>query len=362
MRHFPIAFDAPTSLPGAGTVPVPERRLGMIVALVAIVVIMALDAILGQGPQVTALLTGPPFIAAVFVGRSRTAVVGAISVTAAFVSGIADASPGDSAQVARLVGITVAAVGAVALASARQRDQSRMIAMTHIAEVAQHAVLRPMPARTGPASVAVGYISATAGARIGGDFYEALPVGAGLRAIVGDVRGKGLGAVQLASLLIGAFRGADHDHVDLAVIARTMDAAFRRIGPDDEDFATAVMIELTDEGDLTVVNCGHPAPLLVAGGDEVIELRPPQPAPPIGLGPEPKMGRHRMARGDRLLLFTDGMIEARCGGRPFDLDGQASTLRHGTVDEALEALRTALVGFCGGGLEDDVALLLLERD
>ena len=140
----------------------------------------------------------------------------------------------------------------------RQREQRHLLTVSRIAEVAQLAVLRNLPPRIGPAQVAVRYVSATAQAHVGGDFYEALHCNGSLRAIVGDVRGKGLEAVQLANVLVGAFRGADHDHVGLAELARTLDQAFLRFEPGDEDFATVVMVELREDGGLTVVNCGHP--------------------------------------------------------------------------------------------------------
>ena len=189
-------------------------------------------------------------------------------------------------------------------------------------------------------------MSATAQAHVGGDFYEALHCNGSLRAIVGDVRGKGLEAVQLANVLVGAFRGADHDHVGLAELARTLDQAFLRFEPGDEDFATVVMVELREDGGLTVVNCGHPPPLVVTAGG-LAPIRPPAYVPPVGLHPRPAAAELRLEPGDRLLLYTDGILESRHAGRFFDFDANATVVHEGPPDQALTALVNRLVALHG---------------
>ena len=201
------------------------------------------EVLLGPGPQINGLYTTPPFVTAVFSGARRTAIVGAVSIALSVAMGNVGSNY-TSAQGFRTAGVVVAAIGAVGLSMLRQREQRHLLTVSRIAEVAQLAVLRNLPPRIGPAQVAVRYVSATAQAHVGGDFYEALRCNGSLRAIVGDVRGKGLEAVQLANVLVGAFRGADHDHVGLAELARTLDQAFLRFEPGDEDFATVVMVEL----------------------------------------------------------------------------------------------------------------------
>ena len=231
------------------------------------------EVLLGPGPQINGLYTTPPFVTAVFSGARRTAIVGAVSIALNVAMGNVGSNY-TSAQGFRTAGVVVAAIGAVGLSMLRQREQRHLLTVSRIAEVAQLAVLRNLPPRIGPAQVAVRYVSATAQAHVGGDFYEALRCNGSLRAIVGDVRGKGLEAVQLANVLVGAFRGADHDHVGLAELARTLDQAFLRFEPGDEDFATVVMVELRDDG-----------------GPHGRQLRPP-----------PSAGRHRAAgsrRSDR---------------------------------------------------------------
>src|SRR6185503_15589732 len=111
---------------------------------------------------------------------------------------------------------------------------------------------------------------------------------------------------------------------------------------------------------LTVVNCGHPAPLLLRRG-QVIALEPPRPAPPLGLSPAVQTRVEHLEPGDRLLLYTDGLAEARRSGEFFPTAERAwALLGHGTVQHGLASLESALVEWVRGHLDDDIALLLLE--
>jgi serine phosphatase RsbU (regulator of sigma subunit) len=219
-------------------------------------------------------------------------------------------------------------------------------------------VLRPIGPQVGALAVAGRYISATAAADIGGDLYEALNTPYGVRIIIGDVRGKGLDAVRLASIVLGSYRHVAYERADLKSIVQDLDRAVARsVG--DEDFVTAALVEERG-GTLTIVNCGHPAPLLLRRG-QVIPLEPPAPAPPLGFMPEVKARVERLEPGDRLLLFTDGLGEARREGEFFPTADRAwRLLGHGTVGDGLASLETALVDWVYGRLEDDIALVLLE--
>jgi serine phosphatase RsbU (regulator of sigma subunit) len=127
----------------------------------------------------------------------------------------------------------------------------------------------------------------------------------------------------------------------------------------DEDFVTAALVEERG-GTLTIVNCGHPAPLLLRRG-QVIALEPPAPAPPLGFMPVARPRVERLEPGDRLLLFTDGLGEARRDGEFFPTIHRAwRLLGHGTVGDGLASLETALIDWVRGQLDDDIALLLLE--
>jgi len=181
-----------------------------------------------------------------------------------------------------------------------------------------------------------------------------------VRLLVGDVRGKGLDAVRLAGVVLGSFRDVAQDRPDLAQVTAALDRSVTRaIGP--EDFVTAVAVQVLGDGSAIVVNCGHPAPLLVRGG-QATELDPPEPAPPLGLDPHPEPLALRLALGDRILLYTDGASEARTRGGFFPLQAAAAfALVSADLEAGLETLWAELQRHVAGQLHDDIALLLIEH-
>jgi serine phosphatase RsbU (regulator of sigma subunit) len=210
----------------------------------------------------------------------------------------------------------------------------------------------------GPLAIAGRYISASAAADIGGDLYEVLDTPYGVRMLIGDVRGKGLDAVRLASMVLGSYRHVAYERADLRTIVADLDRAVSRsVG--DEDFVTALLVEERG-GTLTIVNCGHPPPLLLRRG-QVIALDPPANAPPLGFTPTVRPRTERLEPGDRLLLFTDGLAEARRDGEFFPIADRALGLvGHGKVADGLVSLESALMQWVDGQLDDDIALVLME--
>ncbi|GAB3819311.1 PP2C family protein-serine/threonine phosphatase [Micromonospora zhanjiangensis] len=262
------------------------------------------------------------------------------------------------ATVVNLTGIVLATGIAARVAAIRQGQAERIAELSRLASVAQQAVLRPLGPQVGTLAVAGHYISSTAAADIGGDLYEAVDTPYGVRMLIGDVRGKGLDAVRLASIVLGSYRHVAYERADLRAIVADLDRAVARsVG--DEDFVTAALVEERG-GTLTIVNCGHPAPLLLRRG-EVITLEPPATAPPLGFMPVVQPRVERLEPGDRLLLFTDGLGEARRDGEFFPIADRAwRLLGHGTVADGLASLETALVEWVHGRLDDDIALVLME--
>ncbi|GAA4939777.1 PP2C family protein-serine/threonine phosphatase [Actinoplanes utahensis] len=345
----------------------PGNRAGLGAALLLLAVVSAME--LAEGPQASfvGLLAAVPFLAAVFARWQMVLGAGAVAtlVGGVFVGmGGGHAGPlglvgqPGLAGLVNLVGIILATGVAAAGATIRERQDERIAGLLRLAAVAQQAVLRPVGPQVGALAVAGRYISATAAADIGGDLYEALDTPYGVRIIIGDVRGKGLDAVRLASIVLGSYRHVAYEKPDLRSIVQDLDKAVARsVG--DEDFVTAALVEERG-GTLTIVNCGHPAPLLLRRG-RVIPLEPPAPAPPLGFMPEVKARVERLEPGDRLLLFTDGLGEARRDGEFFPTADRAwRLLGHGTVGDGLVSLETALVDWVHGRLEDDIALVLLE--
>jgi len=341
--------------------PVTQRTIGVWLGLGLIAVIVGLDIVGGRNAELLGLLVGPPILAASFVGPKRTVGVGLVALAAAVGYGRAvgvDLLAGSQGVPAVAIGAATVLSGVVA--RVRVEREGRLRAVTRVAEVAQRALLGGVPPALGSLRLAVLYASASAEASIGGDFYEALATPHGVRLLVGDVRGKGLDAVRLAGVVLGSFRDAAQDRPDLAQVAAALDRSVTRaVGP--EDFVTAVLVQVLGDGSAMVLNCGHPAPLLVRAG-RATELDPPEPAPPLGLGPRPEPLRLRLALGDRILLYTDGASEARARGGFFPLQAAAAfALVSADLEAGLESLWAELQRHVAGQLHDDVALLLIER-
>ncbi|MEU5528569.1 PP2C family protein-serine/threonine phosphatase [Micromonospora chersina] len=335
----------------------PGSRAGLGAALALLAIVSAVELADGRPAHYVALMVAAPFLAAALASWRVVLGVGllATGIGAAFALAEQTMSLVTAVNVA---GIALATAIAGAVAAVRQRQSERIAELSRLASVAQQAVLRPLGPQVGTLAVAARYISSTATAEIGGDLYEAMDTPYGVRMIIGDVRGKGLDAVRLASIVLGSYRHVAYERADLRAVVTDLDRAVaRNVG--DEDFVTAALVEERG-GTLTIVNCGHPPPLLLRRG-AVIPLEPPAPAPPLGFMPVVRPRVERLEPGDRLLLFTDGLGEARRDGEFFPTADRAwRLLGHGTVADGLASLETALVEWVHGRLDDDIALVLME--
>lgn len=317
----------------------------------------------GAGLTWLPLLAAGPALAATTSGPRGVLCVGLLAGVLGAMLGIRGDAPRHelAAVLSALVAVTLASGLASALRGRRERV---LAAVRSVAEAAQHALLQPVPATVGPFQVAVRYSAAAAEARIGGDLYALVPTPYGVRLIVGDVRGKGLPAVGVAALVVGIFREAAYEERDLlAVVDRIERSLARNLRCD--DFVTAVVAGHPRPDLLELVNCGHTPPLLVRDSG-VVPVESDRPAPPLGLraltGETPNLQVLPFADGDQLLLYTDGVTEARDGDREFY--PLAERLAHHRSDEpahTLTALHDELLAHVGGRLHDDAALLLLRK-
>lgn len=264
---------------------------------------------------------------------------------------------GDS-DVSFVEDLALRAALAVENATIFTEQSGRLAEVTRVAEAAQHAILAPLPERLGPAALAARYLSAAAEALVGGDLYEAVERPGAVRLLIGDVRGKGLDAVRAATIVLGEFRAAAAGLDDLATVARQIDRRVRRY-LDDEDFVTALLAEILDDGSFSVVSCGHPPALLVSNGG--LQPVPCTAALPLGLGADPEITTGRLAVGDRLFLYTDGIVEARDEERRFiELPSLVGPLVGGELGTVLDEILEGLLARVGGALSDDLALLVAE--
>jgi serine phosphatase RsbU (regulator of sigma subunit) len=148
--------------------------------------------------------------------------------------------------------------------------------------------------------------------------------------------------------------------LSLPEVARVVDRSVTRAAGD-EDFVTAVFAELDPRGWLQLVICGHPPPLRLTAGGGLQALTPRAYATPLGLHPDLQASTFTVSPGDRLVFYTDGLLEARDrAGRYFRLEDCAGTLRHPDLQAATDGLLGQLLAHTSHKLDDDVALLLLE--
>jgi GAF domain-containing protein len=247
---------------------------------------------------------------------------------------------------------------AVENAEAYSTQSSQLLRVSRVAEVTQHAILPPVPPRIGPVRLATRYVSATREALIGGDLYEVAEHEGTVRLIVGDVRGKGVDAVRLATVVLGEFRSSAARFDDVATMAAHMDQRLRSYFGD-EDFVTALLAEIAPDGSCDIVSCGHPRPYL-ALGDELSLIEAP-PGLPLGLGATPVAHRVRLAPGSRILMHTDGLVEARTQDGGFvDADSIVAPLGRAPFEDVLDAILERLQVAARAGVADDLALLLAE--
>jgi serine phosphatase RsbU (regulator of sigma subunit) len=181
-----------------------------------------------------------------------------------------------------------------------------------------------------------------------------------------DAMGHGLDAATLATVAIGAYRHARRADIGLAEIYAFMDQAIaEQFGP--EHFVTAQMMRLDiATGHLQWVNAGHPAPLLIRNHEVVQQLESPTTLP-VGFGGEqPRISEKTLQRGDRVLCFTDGLIEEHKAGEELFGEEQlihwVNRIEHAEkgVRAVVRALSHALMEQRGGTTSDDATLFLME--
>lgn len=286
--------------------------------------VLLLEVVQQQEWAVSFFLIALPAIAAYAFGPVAVA---AFTVVAILLEGFLTAIShhlGETHHVAADIATAVVGVLATALAAHRRSQERHLVHANSVAEALMRALLRPVPHRVGNVLAACLYRPSEAGTMVGGDLFDIRATRAGERAIIGDVRGKGLPAVRTVAALLGSFREAAYEAHDLQAVAARLERGLVREAEEIRDaelFATAVLIEYDSVAHrVTVTNHGHVEPVLISRG-EVRTLGGP-PALPLGLGrlaaPDGPVARtHRFTRGDVLLLVTDGLVEARDTGGDF---------------------------------------------
>ncbi|MFZ3469828.1 PP2C family protein-serine/threonine phosphatase [Streptomyces sp. 2.9] len=344
----------------------PPPRWARLAPAVALVVLVCAQRATPGDIELGYFLAGLPPVAAFAYGAAGTAVFAGIVLVILGLPqlGIAHARGSDLATVAAICLLSVV------VAWVRKQRDAQLVSVRTVSEAAQLAVLPPVPERVGAVRCAGLYRAAQRGTLVGDDLYDVRVGPFGVRAVVGDVQGHGLAAVGTVASLLGAFREGVLDDAELTAVAARLD---RRLLADAaaesvahaELFATAVLLEFPPGLDVVrIVSCGHPPPLLLR--NSAVSEPEVDPGPPLGLGlagPTPATPAEFPVRpGDRLLLYTDGVTEARDrAGHFYPLAARVPVLATDPAGLARAVWRD-LQTFSGGGPRDDVALLVLSLD
>jgi serine phosphatase RsbU (regulator of sigma subunit) len=327
-----------------------------------LVVLAAVDwAIPGATVVLAALYALAPLAACAVLSARSTLGFGVAAVLLAVLSGWWDHTWDSPQQLVRLIDVTLVSAAAVLVAAVRVRREHRFARVVVIAEAAQRAILPTLPARAAQVTVAARYLSAAEDAVVGGDLYDCYYSDVHTRFLVGDVRGKGIAAVEQAARVIRAFRQSAATEPTLPAVAGAMSSYLMGFF-DDEEFVTALLADVSDPAQVTLVSCGHPPPILVRSDGAASFLEAPT-GLPLGLGQTYDSTSVPWGPGDRLLMYTDGLSEARdATGEFLPLLPLAPVLGAATIDEALdELLDTVRRHVPSGRLTDDLAVILLEH-
>jgi serine phosphatase RsbU (regulator of sigma subunit)/anti-sigma regulatory factor (Ser/Thr protein kinase) len=210
-------------------------------------------------------------------------------------------------------------------------------------------------------TVAHRYLPGTAGAEVGGDWYDMVPLPRGrVGLVIGDVMGRGIGAAAVMGQLRAAVRACALVEDSPSAVLTLVDAAMSSLG---QTSLTTCLYGVLDPGAGTLVlaSAGHLPPLVVHrdGGGQYVEL---EPGPPLGVGSAPPPETVlQVPEGALLLLFTDGLVE----GRAQPVEAGLLALRNAVAElgdlepAGLEAVCDTLLRLMGrdGRPDDDAALL-----
>ncbi|MHB8842095.1 MAG: SpoIIE family protein phosphatase [Candidatus Aquicultor sp.] len=237
-------------------------------------------------------------------------------------------------------------------------------AQRHIADILQESLLT-MPERIEGMTFGYLYRSASEAARIGGDFYDLFEIEHGkIGIIIGDVSGKGIEAAALTSMVRNTIKAHAYEGGTPALImAKANDMLVKTSPPNIFMTAFFGVLEL-DTGKLTYCSAGHP-PAMIKRGPHVQLLA--KNSPMIGgfPGMHYRSGKANLKKGDILLLYTDGIIEARDNGEFFGeqrLVDLLKDLQPMPAKEVPGALFDHVMEFTDGELSDDVAILVVSPE
>ena len=234
-----------------------------------------------------------------------------------------------------------------------------------ISQTLQNALLSPLPDDLKGIRIASTYHSAFAGALVGGDFFDVLHLEPNLLAIaIGDVSGKGLGAAVHTALAKYSFRAYAYVDPDPSVVMAKLNKAVYRQSEIDSFITLFYGLLDLERGTIRCANAGHMPPLhLVCPRQEITEVAIN--GVPLGVGPDARYEQRevRFMSGDRMLLYSDGVTDARGDGGMFGMGNLIDFFHRSgcdSPDRFISNLTEALETWSHGHLQDDVTMLMIE--
>ncbi|MEU6600108.1 PP2C family protein-serine/threonine phosphatase [Streptomyces flaveolus] len=352
--------------------------LWLTVPLLLVIAIPTADAFLPPDIHLAHLLVVATAFTAMAYGPRATSLVGALAVLALIAAGTERGTLVTESVLVELCTLAALCVLLVAFTHLRDRRGRELLRARAVSDTAQRVVLRPLPTRAGPLSLASEYHSAEADTYIGGDLYAAARTSRSTRLVIGDVRGKGLASISDTAIVLGAFRAVAHRPVPLPeLVAYVEDAVhwglneFSEVDPDvGERFVTAVVLDIPDDQPVVhMISCGHPPPLLLCrSSGTATALHVTDPAPPLGLGALSDSTAYTAATfpfhdGDRILLYTDGVTETRdSDGAFYPLAERLAKWSELAPGPLLREIVADLRDHAGGLVHDDMAMMVVQRD
>jgi serine phosphatase RsbU (regulator of sigma subunit) len=282
------------------------------------------------------------------------------------------ANLGASVELGSLIALSALLVVFSVFRARRSRELARV---RRVSAATQRVVLRPLPARAGPLSIASAYRAFDADSTIGGDLYAVTRASGSTRLVIGDVRGKGLATIGSTAVMLGTFRALAHRQLPLPELVAQLEGAVRWDSTENagaetdagESFVTAVIVDIPDdEPAVHLISRGHPPPLLLRH-DCTTALTVPEPAPPVGLGSlsaAPYVpATFPFAQGDELLLYTDGVSETRDrDGAFYPLAERVTAWAGQAPADLVRSITDDLAAYAATPFNDDMALVAIQRD
>jgi serine phosphatase RsbU (regulator of sigma subunit) len=337
-------------------------------------IVLGIGVAIGTETRLVGLLAFLPAISAGVGTVRQTVFVAAWCLGASAASVLYYPDPHRSNNVLLVVLTAIFGLAAVYVAHRRISRDEAMVRLRFTATAMQREILPPLPQGTAEVHVSGVYEPVDEDKLVGGDVYDVVASPYGTRVLIGDVQGKGLPAIGAAFSIIAAFRESAYRSAELADVASALESAvlrhnrFAAQSGRPERFVTALILHIGPLSDPKVqaVNCGHLPPILLGRRGGPVAVAFGSAGLPLGLndlsGEERRTHSFELLPGESLLLYTDGLTEARSRKGEFYPPERALWAARGVpLERVAEALRDDARAFTRGRQTDDIAILTVYR-